>query len=259
MTMLVGYLWGKRYSKGQALGVVMLTVGVIIAAMADAQSKGKMSQTSPTIRSYSATSFINGLAILFVAQLLSAIMGLYVQSTYATYGPHWRENLFYSHLLSLPLFIPFWPSIRAQFSRLLASPPLMLRLNPSNSPSLTSAMPPSSVSWSEQLFGFLTSSKAHVLAPLTSTQVPTHLVTLLLNSLTQFACIRGVNLLGARTTALGVTIMLNLRKLVSLFASIWLFENQLPLGVIAGATVVFAGAGVYAWASGQLKGSGKLK
>lgn len=38
-TMLVGFLWGKRYGKGQVFGVAMLTVGVIIAAMADAQSK----------------------------------------------------------------------------------------------------------------------------------------------------------------------------------------------------------------------------
>lgn len=38
-TLLVGWMWGKRYSRGQITGVVMLTVGVIIAAMADAQSK----------------------------------------------------------------------------------------------------------------------------------------------------------------------------------------------------------------------------
>ena len=38
-TMLVGYLWGKKYSRGQVLGVAMLTVGVVIAALADAQSK----------------------------------------------------------------------------------------------------------------------------------------------------------------------------------------------------------------------------
>ncbi len=39
LTMVVGFLWGKRYAKGQILGVVILTVGVIMAAMADAQSK----------------------------------------------------------------------------------------------------------------------------------------------------------------------------------------------------------------------------
>lgn len=38
-TMLIGYLWGRRYEKGQVLGVAMLTAGVIVAAMADAQSK----------------------------------------------------------------------------------------------------------------------------------------------------------------------------------------------------------------------------
>lgn len=38
-TMIVGFLWGKRYSRGQVIGVIMLTVGVIVAAMADAQSK----------------------------------------------------------------------------------------------------------------------------------------------------------------------------------------------------------------------------
>lgn len=38
-TMLVGFLWGKRYTRGQVAGVALLTVGVIVAAMADAQSK----------------------------------------------------------------------------------------------------------------------------------------------------------------------------------------------------------------------------
>ena len=80
-----------------------------------------------------------------------------------------------------------------------------------------------------------------------SVTVPAHLLTLVLNGLTQYACIRGVNLLSARTSALGVTIVLNIRKLISLFASIWLFSNELPLGVLVGAAVVFVGGGIYAW------------
>ena len=39
MTMVVGYVWGKRYNRGQILGVAMLTAGVIIAALSDAQSQ----------------------------------------------------------------------------------------------------------------------------------------------------------------------------------------------------------------------------
>lgn len=40
--------------------------------------------------------FLSGLAILFVAQVLSAFMGLYIEATYATYGNNYREGLFYT-------------------------------------------------------------------------------------------------------------------------------------------------------------------
>ncbi|KAK3167146.1 hypothetical protein OEA41_010272 [Lepraria neglecta] len=185
--------------------------------------------------------FITGLSILFIAQLLSAIMGLYTQLTYAKYGSHWHENLFYSHFLSVPLFLPFFPSLLYQFKQLLSSPPILL--TPFiNSPSLllhnSAAKEP---------------GQEFQLPPILSMPgtpgitIPKHVLTLALNALTQYACIRGVNLLGARTTALGVSIVLNVRKLVSLFASIWLFGNTLPPGVVAGAAVVFSSAGVWAW------------
>lgn len=38
-TMLVGFIWGNRYTSVQVFSVAMLTIGIIIAAMADAQSK----------------------------------------------------------------------------------------------------------------------------------------------------------------------------------------------------------------------------
>ena len=74
-----------------------------------------------------------------------------------------------------------------------------------------------------------------------------------LNSLTQLACIRGVNLLAAESSALTVTIVLNVRKLVSLFLSIWLFGNELAPGVLVGAGVVFGSGLLYAW-EGQMRG-----
>ena len=58
-------------------------------------------------------------------------------------------------------------------------------------------------------------------------------------------------MLGARTSALGVSIVLNIRKLVSLLASIWLFGNQLPIGVLMGAGVVFGSGALYAWNGGS--------
>lgn len=38
-TMAAGYLYGKRYSRIQVLAVVLLTIGVILAAWSDAQTK----------------------------------------------------------------------------------------------------------------------------------------------------------------------------------------------------------------------------
>ena len=39
LTMVVGYASGKRYARAQVLGVCLLTVGVVTAAMADAGAK----------------------------------------------------------------------------------------------------------------------------------------------------------------------------------------------------------------------------
>lgn len=168
-----------------------------------------------------------GLALLFVAQLISAIMGLYVQLTYAKYGSHWAEYLFYSHLLSIPMFLPFGPSLLQQFRELRAAPA------PANN-------------LAGRDLGTTATGLLSILNPST-TKFPPYMLALAVNALTQYACIRGVNTLAAHTSALGVTIVLNVRKLASLFISIWLFGNQLPPGVAAGAAVVFTSAGLWAW------------
>ncbi|KAL9005725.1 MAG: hypothetical protein Q9188_001482 [Gyalolechia gomerana] len=239
-SMLVGFIWGKRYTTVQVLSVAMLTVGIIIAAMADAQSKGKSTSGPAEID----PSFISGLAILGFAQILSAIMGLYTQITYSTYGSHWQENIFYSHFLSLPLFLPFLPPLKLQFQGFISSPPVHL--------------PPA------YLQSYFTTTKSSsteqtIRLPFPSLSIPKDILYLALNALTQFLCIRGVNLLSARTTALGVTIVLNIRKLMSLLLSIWLFGNELPPGVLLGAGVVFGSAGLWAWEGQRIGGKGKEK
>ena len=82
--------------------------------------------------------------------------------------------------------------------------------------------------------------------------VPKLVLALIANALTQFACIRGVNLLASRTSAVGVSIALNVRKLVSLFVSIMVFGNVLPTGVKTGAAIVFSSAGLWAWEEGRI-------
>ncbi|KAH9883199.1 UAA transporter family-domain-containing protein [Xylariomycetidae sp. FL2044] len=120
-TMVAGSLYGKRYSRIQVSAVLLLTVGVVTAAWSDAQSK---ETKADRVDEAPLPKFSTGLAVLFVAQILSAMMGLYTEETYRKYGPQWKENLFYSHLLSLPLFLPFTQSLIGQFMRLTNSQPL---------------------------------------------------------------------------------------------------------------------------------------
>lgn len=171
-------------------------------------------------------------------------MGLYVQLTYAKYGSHWHENLFYSHFLSLPLFLPLLPSLSTQFNKLRASPliqPLTLL-----QPSVAISAATSNSKNNSTLPPFLVTAIA---AP---PAVPRLVLALLANALTQYACIRGVNLLASQTSAVGVSIALNVRKLVSLFVSIVVFGNVLPVGVQVGAAVVFLSAGLWAWEEGRM-------
>lgn len=90
-------------------------------------------------------------------------------------------------------------------------------------------------------------------------KVPIRMAYLLINALTQFLCIRGVHLLSAKTSSLTVTIVLNIRKLVSLLLSIYLFGNELAPGVLVGAAFVFAGGGLYGFEGARLREKSLLK
>lgn len=189
--------------------------------------------------------------ILAIAQLLSAIMGIYTELTYSKYGRHWHENLFYQHFLSIPMFCPFLLSLLEQLKKLVYSEPIQL------SPSLYQFLHMKSNS----TFG----SGSFLLPPMALTpsvfgvSLPKHVLNLALNSATQFACIRGVNALSARTSALGVSITLNVRKLVSLCVSLWLFGNKLPPGVLLGAVIVFGSTSIWAWEGQRLGKEDKRK
>jgi len=148
-------------------------------------------------------------------------MGAYVEDIYREHGNHWRANLFYSHLLSLPLFLNFAPLLYNQFSRLQASQPFHLP------PQIATSLPPS-------LNKALASTSQHV-------------VYLTANAVTQLLCITGVNILSANTSAVTVTIVLNVRKLVSFLLSVWLFGNRMTGLMQVGAAMVFGAGALYGW------------
>lgn len=269
-SMIVGYIWaGKRYSSQKALAVALLFVGVVLAALSDASSKApsalagskskedvpKSNTTSNATTSE--TSSIDatgplleqapGFALLTLALLLSAIMGIWSDGIYTHYGRTPAiadEQLFYGHLLSLPFFAVQYNTLQSQYDKLLAAS--TASFPPSARPQKDlSALPPMAVlmhrlagpekqPWHEKLIDLLTLE-----------HVPKAITYLVLNGITQIACISGVHHLSTQTSALTVSIVLNVRKVVSLLLSIYLFGNNLPLGVLVGAAVVFFGGGLY--------------
>ena len=67
-----------------------------------------------------------------------------------------------------------------------------------------------------------------------------------LNILTQFLCVVGVNQMAVVSSALSVTVVLNLRKFTSLVLSYGLFGHMLDVGMALGSALVFGGALAYA-------------
>lgn len=176
--------------------------------------------------------FGNGLLVLLVAQFLSAYMGTYTEDTYAIYGANWKESLFYSHFLSLPLFLPLAGVLRKQYSRLLSTSPLDIKALARSSPTL------------EPL---LTTIRRSPMLTSSIEGLPQGVVFMLVNILTQLACITGVNLLCAKSSAVTVTIVLNIRKLVSFILSTVLFGHQLSGMMILGSTLVFGSGALYGY------------
>ncbi|KAK5111054.1 hypothetical protein LTR62_005429 [Meristemomyces frigidus] len=233
-TMGMGWARGKRYSVLQVGSVGLLTVGVVVSAWADSEGKGK-SMTLESSSAQSTSEFSTGLAILLLAQLLSAWMGAYVEDTYTEYHAEWTENLFYTHFLSMPLFLPLAGPLRRQYARLSASPPLDHRN------AFESASGPW---WAQALPVPMVLQRAAVN---TISTTPSGLVFLLVNSLTQLACISGVNLLSAKSSAVTVTIVLNIRKLVSFIFSTLFFGHQLSGKMVLGSAMVFGSGALYGW------------
>lgn len=266
-SMIIGYLYNsKRYTRMQVFAVFMLSVGVVTAALADASSKGKSLDIGLSTDRTSVRTVV-GFGVLGLAMVLAAFQGVYADRLYQRYGRNnWREGLFYSHALSLSMLIPtyskFVPQIRALLSSpsIIASSPRLASVSSTLSSatstiSSTSTATPSpfSTHTSFLLQPVLLSLLSNSLIYSLLSHIPLKLVYFVLNALTQYLCIRGVYLLSAKSSSLTVTVVLNIRKLVSLVLSVYMFGNHLSGGVMAGAALVFVAGGIYAWEGARLR------
>lgn len=207
ITMILGVIKGKKYTRGQVLSVAILTAGVILATFSQAPNKDSKQKATTT-------QFVLGIVLLLVAAILSSFQGLFSEVTYSKYGGNWRESLFYTHFLSLPLFAPLANDIIRQFASVWGAHPR--------------------VHFETLIAGY-------------DLHVSRAFMWLMLNATTQYLCIRGVNKLSGATSALTVGIVLNVRKFVSLLLSVVLFGNSLSSLTVLGTVLLFVGAGLYSF------------
>ncbi|EXJ88160.1 hypothetical protein A1O1_05088 [Capronia coronata CBS 617.96] len=273
-TMAVGRIWGgKRYPAQKIVAVILLFVGVVLAAISDSKSKQAAVQShaeidtgnfEPSSSSNSSSksaisSQAPGFALLASALLLAACMGLYADDMYSTYGRSGAitaETLFYSHAMSLPFFASQTKPLMQELASIATFSGLhdtctTSRSRDSDRMAFDQPSSNSSLTWSNKFIpsfdsSFLSSAFLSASYLPTPIQIPRPVLLLLLNAATQLLCIVGVNRLSAQSSSLTVSIVLNIRKLASLMLSIWLFGNELPMGVLIGAGVVFVGGGMYA-------------
>lgn len=162
--------------------------------------------------------------MLTFALLLSARMGIFQESISKRYGKHPSESLYYTvihrkiqktlnnrfflqHLYSLPPFLFYTSSI-----------------------------------WNHAVIAAQSES---LIVPVLNFAIPVLVLYLILNVLTQFMCISSVYILTTECTSLTVTLVLTLRKFLSLLFSIIYFKNPFTIGHWIGTALVFTGTLIF--------------
>ncbi|QRV88654.1 UDP-N-acetylglucosamine transporter YEA4 [Ceratobasidium sp. AG-Ba] len=116
VSMTLGFVFsGKRYSKTQLLAALFVTVGVLTTTTA------KPTSSSSSTSTYDPREYMLGVACLALSLLLSGCLGLFQERAFAKYGPHWKEGVFYTHALSLPIICLMWSEIAHGWHSLASS------------------------------------------------------------------------------------------------------------------------------------------
>ncbi|XP_037109814.1 UDP-xylose and UDP-N-acetylglucosamine transporter [Syngnathus acus] len=198
----------KRYPPSKYVSIALVSVGIFICTVMSAKQVNAAdvgSEEEPGFRAF--VRWLVGIAMLTFALLMSARMGIFQETLYKKYGKHSKEALFYNHFLPLPGFLLLSADI------------------------------------SDHCVYFSQSTAA--LVPLLRVQVPIMWLYLLANVVTQYVCIRGVFVLTTECASLTVTLVVTLRKFLSLMVSIVYFQNPFTPWHWAGTAVVFAGTLLY--------------
>jgi UDP-xylose/UDP-N-acetylglucosamine transporter B4 len=222
----------------QVASVLIITTGVGLTTTVKSSSKEgpKASSISEQTLPVEPGQYATGIGILTLALILSSAMGLAQDATYTEYGRgHWEEGMFYLHFLSMPMFAFLKDDMAAQVAEIRSGESMCLRDLVSNN---TLAIPLPTVTLSKPL--------STIIDTISTVTIPTFYFPLLINVLTQLLCVSGVHRLTSRVSSLTVTLVLTVRKAVSLIISVvilgggrgdpWLW---LGAGLVLAGTVLY--------------------
>jgi len=212
----------KRYAKVKYLSVIIISMGIaactIVSGRSVSSNKNQAIDNevgdSDTTEAMDFMWWMVGIAMLTFALFTSARMGIYQEVIYAKYGKHSEEALFYCHCLPLPFFLVISNNVYDH---------AIVALN------------------SEPLFS------------IGSITVPSMIFYLVCNTATQFICISAVYRLTSECASLTVTLVVTLRKFLSLLFSIWFFDNPFTFVHWIGTAMVFAGTLLFSDIPGMIK------
>ncbi|KAG7523012.1 hypothetical protein JOB18_036535 [Solea senegalensis] len=196
----------KRYSTSKYLSIVLVSAGIFICTIMSAKQVNVASEGSED-GFYVLMRWLIGISMLTFALLMSARMGIFQETLYKQYGKHSKEALFYNHCLPLPGFLLFATDIYRHCDLFTQSAPVVI--------------------------------------PVFGLTMPIMWFYLLINVITQYVCIRGVFILTTECTSLTVTLVVTLRKFLSLIFSIIYFQNPFTTWHWVGTAVVFLGTLLY--------------
>jgi len=211
----------RRYTAQQILAILIVTVGVIITTISSSK-KSKNIYTKEIVLQ----DFIKGIMILIFSSFIGALMAIYQEYMFREYPNSWKECLFYKHLLSLPMFLFLIPQLKEQWNLFRSSPILPLRyyLPVLNLPSI-----------------------------LADVRIQGIWLYVVANTISQYICISSIQKLSSIISSVSLTLILNIRKFVSLLVSIILFKNNFPLWSWIGSIMVFSGVIWYSKITNKLK------
>ncbi|KAJ7475189.1 UAA transporter [Mycena galericulata] len=283
ISMLLGWLIsGKRYTVAQVISVLVVTFGVVSTTLSASNTHSDSMDSSASTYTY-----VQGISILSLALLLSGFLGLAQDYTYSRYGrpppgsekkpaatptPTWQESMFYLHFLALPMFFFVRNDIMSQLASVNAGQRSSFTLPlPRAVPSALTIPPPFSLPFSLLSTTPLDDKSSPRPVGLRRTtidglpalvvDIPQAYLPLLLNTVTQLLCVAGVHRLTTRVSALTVTLVLVVRKAVSLIISVWLGRGaEVDLVLMwTGAGMVLAGTIGYSMATGRAKEKEKME